>query len=731
MTILGSAGLFQQPVKDYMPVILSLIIGILLLSPPSALARQFTSIELIEKAYRTGEIDYREALNYRVAAILRPEELPEGYRSKVPIKSATSVMMEARSNRRLLSPENARFLARGAARSVTDYYGSGVTLLSYVSPDRHFRVHYTTTGLDAVPSADSNGNSIRDYVEDMADILDNVWDKEINELGYNAPPSDGAEGGDCLLDVYLADLGAYGFTIIDEGALTSTVYMVFENDFDVASQNTDPDGVQAGAMKVTAAHEFFHTIQFQITDDIENYGWWMEASATWMEERIYPEVNDYINYIDYWFEHPELSIDTFNGLFEYGTVVWVNHLTEKYGSKFIYDIWNRINGGETALSAIENSLTERGTTLAGALQEMRVANLTFTYEDGPLYQTWDTGDPANPIEVPYPQAQDGVINGTVDPLSAAYYAFYAPPGPSALNIAFDGSGDISVIVIGVRQNGYDVTEIITDTLNNGSIAIIGFNNNGPYKLVGVILSNDSPADQNSFTLTASYTTTLPASAATIELRPSLVSLVTNDGGVAGRQQYSIILKDDVDGNQVLEDGIDWTSSDSSSLEIDSNGFATALQAVTNASITGVLGSLTGNASLSADDPVAMTAGTPRNCTLKGSDRRCFIATAAFGSPLHPYVEILREFRDSYLLTNSPGRDIVSLYYLYSPSIAEQIEDHAILKAIVKLFLIPVILFAELMVKTTGTEQVVTGFVVLILIIAGAGWSRRCHERSLD
>ncbi|MBI5096436.1 MAG: hypothetical protein HZB32_02105, partial [Nitrospirae bacterium] len=94
---MGSAGLFQQPVKDYMPVILSLIMGILLLSPPPSLARQLTSIELIEKAYRTGEIDYKEALNYRVAAVLRPEGLPEGYRSRVPIKSATPVMMEARS----------------------------------------------------------------------------------------------------------------------------------------------------------------------------------------------------------------------------------------------------------------------------------------------------------------------------------------------------------------------------------------------------------------------------------------------------------------------------------------------------------------------------------------------------------------------------------------------------------------------------------------------------------
>ena len=34
---------------------------------------------------------------------------------------------------------------------------------------------------------------------------------------------------------------------------------------------------------------------------------------------------------------------------------------------------------------------------------------------------------------------------------------------------------------------------------------------------------------------------------------------------------------------------------------------------------------------------------------------CFIATAAYGSLFHPYVTILRDFRDQYLLSNLPGR----------------------------------------------------------------------------
>jgi hypothetical protein len=114
----------------------------------------------------------------------------------------------------------------------------------------------------------------------------------------------------------------------------------------------------------------------------------------------------------------------------------------------------------------------------------------------------------------------------------------------------------------------------------------------------------------------------------------------------------------------------------------------------------------------------MPPGAPRNCTISssGSDKRCFIATAAFGSPLNPYVEILREFRDRYLLSNPAGRIVISLYYFYSPPIAEKIARNAILKAIVQLYLIPAIIFSGLMVKTTILEKI-AGMVLILVIVS--------------
>ncbi len=69
---------------------------------------------------------------------------------------------------------------------------------------------------------------------------------------------------------------------------------------------------------------------------------------------------------------------------------------------------------------------------------------------------------------------------------------------------------------------------------------------------------------------------------------------------------------------------------------------------------------------------------------------CFIATAAYGSPLETQVEILREFRDRFLLNNMLGNTFVRLYHTYSPPIAHFIAGHDIVRALVRIVLLPTI-----------------------------------------
>ena len=97
---------------------------------------------------------------------------------------------------------------------------------------------------------------------------------------------------------------------------------------------------------------------------------------------------------------------------------------------------------------------------------------------------------------------------------------------------------------------------------------------------------------------------------------------------------------------------------------------------------------------------------------KGSDKRCFIATAAFGSSDSPYVQILRDFRDRYLMDSVYGRLFVTEYYSVSPTIADFMENHPPAGAVVRYALFPLIGITFLLLNTSMTAMIVVIIVLL-------------------
>ncbi len=93
---------------------------------------------------------------------------------------------------------------------------------------------------------------------------------------------------------------------------------------------------------------------------------------------------------------------------------------------------------------------------------------------------------------------------------------------------------------------------------------------------------------------------------------------------------------------------------------------------------------------------------------------CFIATAAYGSPIDPHVQILRDFRDNQLLTNKLGRRFVSIYYSYSPAIANYISKHESLRTIIRFSLLPIIGLSWVTLKFGSN------FTLTIVILFGLG-----------
>jgi uncharacterized delta-60 repeat protein len=126
--------------------------------------------------------------------------------------------------------------------------------------------------------------------------------------------------------------------------------------------------------------------------------------------------------------------------------------------------------------------------------------------------------------------------------------------------------------------------------------------------------------------------------------------------------------------------------------------------------------------------VAINPGDGDDTGKKGG---CFIATAAYSSPLHSHVSILRDFRDRYLVPSKIGRKIVNLYYKYSPFLANFVEKHKALKVMVQINLLPIIAISYLILHLgplITTALLVFIFMLPVFIIWRYQRNFRCNVR---
>lgn len=94
---------------------------------------------------------------------------------------------------------------------------------------------------------------------------------------------------------------------------------------------------------------------------------------------------------------------------------------------------------------------------------------------------------------------------------------------------------------------------------------------------------------------------------------------------------------------------------------------------------------------------------------------CFIATAAYGSWMHPHVISLRHFRDEVLLQTAVGTLFVDTYYRYSPPIAEYIRQRPSLRSLTRIVLTPLIV---------AIEQPFGSLLFLVVLLTGIRLRRR-------
>jgi hypothetical protein len=286
-----------------------------------------------------------------------------------PLKCGTSAILDYVLN---LKDLDKGLLKEMSAADLVDRY---VLSDSLASPSGNFLIHYTRTGSDAVYQPNNvNGSGVPLFVVKVAEICDSVFFRDIFDLGYSPPPADGfyPEGGDNKFDVYLRNLNGSGFglTYLDSayidglGTTRGTAFIELDNDYaEIPIYSSRP----LDAVRVTVAHEYFHAIQFGIDfTEAEDYNdpilpqrYWMEMSATWMEEEHYDHINDYYYYLPNFFDKPNESLQAFRSttdLHPYASVVYPLYLSERFNKDVIREIWTKCSrsiGPDFLLAAAE------------------------------------------------------------------------------------------------------------------------------------------------------------------------------------------------------------------------------------------------------------------------------------------------------------------------------------------------------------------------------------------
>jgi hypothetical protein len=328
-------------------------------------------------------------------------------------RSATMLIRDLRLRLDQLSPAQRAIARRILARPTDgfpDFYGYTVPEAAPYCPTAvHVCVHYVATTDDAPPGIDASAKL--HYVEATSDVLEEVWAKEIVDLGYRQPKSDVSShnsGPNGKLDVYLVDIGndgIFGYCDSDDPHLDTpayhywdmSAYCVLDNDYSAIQFGMDP----LDALRVTAAHEFFHAVQFAY--DFADDAWFMEGTATWIEDVVYDDIDDNLRYLPSGpIGQPTIPLDRNTGFRIYGTWIFWRFLAEYFGGAtpangIVRQVWNKADGSPVgpdrystqaaALTVAQQSVNGTPWKLRWAFADFGVWNLRpgKFYDEGTSY----------------------------------------------------------------------------------------------------------------------------------------------------------------------------------------------------------------------------------------------------------------------------------------------------------------------------------------------------------
>ncbi len=376
-----------------------------------------------------------------------------------------------------------------------------------------FRFHFTTTGGNAVSTADTNSNSVPDYIEQMSAELNYVVAVELTFNSFTEPPSDdfysanNDNGGSGAYDVYVRNAGAgvYGYVqpelyannngnnehssgVNEVNAIAS--YMVLRHNYS-GFGNTELENIQ-----VTAAHEYFHAVQFGYDGWEES--WVMEATAVQMEEMVYDDVNDCYQYMSSWFNNPQQPLNLDNSNRWYGSFIFFEYVNTHLSDEAIREFWEQSIThdsyyGEYSIQTLDETFDHLGSSFAEMLNGMSVANrimssssaaAPFDYEEADSYSS----TPSTFSTVSYSAGTDETVTSTNLQEYAAQYIRLLSDDPVLVTLTNEDGPDSYLELHAILANGDSAWTVWTGSP-------INVDPTGPSTVYFVVVSqNDTGSD---------------------------------------------------------------------------------------------------------------------------------------------------------------------------------------------------------------------------------------------
>jgi PKD repeat protein len=327
----------------------------------------------------------------------------------------------------------------------------------------------------------------------------------------------------------------------------------------------------------------------------------------------------------------------------------------------------------------------------GALSQEAVITLAKVgvYPDLPdglevIGTVWDIGPSglalsrAATLEIPYDESELQLITGSTDPYQLLGYSYNDTEGWQQIEISSAGNGSVSFKI-------------------------------NHFSLYTLALGGEAPATPSNLTLTPQSETSIRLNWWDNSDNEEGFKLYRNDTPLAVLGYSDVTSFRDTG----LTPGTTYTYT---------------VRAYNRFGISDPSNAASARTNLAASTPVPSTDDNPGSGTTDGnsdndggggggSSSFCFIATAAYGTPMAKPVKILCRFRDRFLLTNKPGSKFVEFYYRHSPPIADYIADRPYLKAMIRIGLLPLIGFSWVALVTSWWQKL-----ILLLIMAGTfGW----------